>query len=780
MLNHKFYSLLFLLVGWSSIQLMAEEVGVHRFATYNVRYVNPKNGDTGEKLWANRRQYVVRNITGYDFDVVGMEEVTGNNVDPQTGKSQLQDLRDMLTDYADFAVEREGRNYEYNAIFYKKAKYSLLEKGYFYVNEHPETPGAGWGAELPRSCLWVHLSVKNTGQDFYFFCTHANYGPTESGIQSGRLIGSKVCEIAGNKPVVLVGDFNMVRDNHEEAYRGYASRLYDLALTTPLNQCLPADGPQIKITTSEWTPAANHPSGQEYDYIFYDHMEPLSRHIITEYYPESGRTVNPSDHYPLMGRFRLQSAPRPTSFHASDNASLAQALASVTMGDTLCLTAGTYPLAQAIEPACSMVISGGWDDSFSAQTGYSHFAADGLQGALINVPHYFNMTLDHIELSGAANTATTGGGAIYSFGPEVHLQHCYIHDNTASAFGGGVVHKGEQITIHDCIFEANSSNIGGALYCQERDLVVLHDSRFRSNTATFGAAVELADFHLLDMQRSAFVDNTASAHGAVDIAPEKAPLAAHILNCSFLNNTLSAQKGMASITKRYGGTAIWADMTDQNIQLNIGLCSFMGNHCSFNGLDENLAGGALAVFKAKLCLMDNLVIANNRTIADNQPCWHDLYTTTDVNFWRNTYNLYSDSPVLTGWEQHITATFGGTLSDDGIYIPQVLPSGAYPVLKKTLGSYNLACLPTNQRLCESTFTYDLNGDGTIGGYIAWDMLNNQRAVRSCIGAVEYTGDEQDLKSLSAEDYKTTKVLQNGQILIIGKQQIFTINGIRLQ
>ena len=51
----------------------AEEVGVHRFANYNVRYVNASNGDTGEQLWANRREYVVRNITEYDFDIVGMD-----------------------------------------------------------------------------------------------------------------------------------------------------------------------------------------------------------------------------------------------------------------------------------------------------------------------------------------------------------------------------------------------------------------------------------------------------------------------------------------------------------------------------------------------------------------------------------------------------------------------------------------------------------------------------------------------------------------------------------
>ena len=71
--------ILFILPLLMAITLHAEEAGVHRFANYNIRYVNASNGDTGEKLWANRRTYVVKNITGYDFDIVGMEEPASHN-----------------------------------------------------------------------------------------------------------------------------------------------------------------------------------------------------------------------------------------------------------------------------------------------------------------------------------------------------------------------------------------------------------------------------------------------------------------------------------------------------------------------------------------------------------------------------------------------------------------------------------------------------------------------------------------------------------------------------
>ena len=777
--------ILFILPLLMAITLHAEEAGVHRFANYNIRYVNASNGDTGEKLWANRRTYVVKNITGYDFDIVGMEEVTGNNKDATTGKSQLQDLRDMLTGYADHSVEREGKGYSYNSIFYKTSKYDLIDKGFFYVNEHPETPGNSWGADIPRTCIWVHLRDKASAQDFYFVCTHVNYGADECGIQSGKLIGNRIRAVVGQTPMVMVGDFNMSRSAHEEAYRGYASHFYDLALTTPVNQCLPADGPQITATTTQWTPATPSSTGSEFDYIFYDHMEPLSRHIITQYYPEYGRTVNPSDHYPVLGRFRLGSQNHKTALYATDKASLLTAMAEVTHEDTIYLAAGTYEFTQPITPGCSFTLSGGWNASFTEQTGLSHFKASGLTESLINIPHYYNLTLDHIELSGGNSNTLSGGGAIYSYGPDLQLIGCTIHDNSASGVGGAIAHKGEHLTLSDCLFNQNSAPTGGAVWCQLRDKVTIHDCRFIANTATAaGGAVEALGFSVLDVQRSAFISNSAATHGALDITPATAPQGAHILTCSFLGNTVTAKKGLAATTKRYGGAGLWADMADVSIPLNIGLCTFMGNHLAFNGTAENFAGAALAIFKGKVCLMDNILLANEQTIADNAPVWADLYTVdNDVNLWRNTYNLLSSSSEISGWEEDIVNTFGGELKD-GQYVPSDKSDGTYPIYKKILLEYNFACLPSNQRLCESAFTYDLNGDGSVSGYVVRDQLNRQRALQSCIGAVEYSGSDSrdgiETPSLQGRSGEATKIIRNAQLLLIRNNKTYDIYGRLIQ
>lgn len=282
----------------------AEEPDVHRMATFNVRYCNPANGDAGDKLWANRREFVGGIVHDYAFDVVGMEEVIGNNSDPQTGRSQLQDLRDMLPEYDDWAVEREGRKYEHNVIFYRRDRYELLDKGKLYLNEHPDTPGPGWttgtNENLPRALAWVKLRDKASGGAFFFAVAHTNYGATQSGIESCRLIGRRMAELAGDESIVVVGDFNMRRADHRQAWLGMAYYLVDAALCTETS-CVPKGS--ITHTASNWLPATDPGCrGSEFDYVFFKRMKALSRMIITEDY---GRPIAPSDHFPLMVRFRL-------------------------------------------------------------------------------------------------------------------------------------------------------------------------------------------------------------------------------------------------------------------------------------------------------------------------------------------------------------------------------------------------------------------------------------------------------------------------------------------
>ncbi len=754
--------------------LKAEEAGVHRFANYNVRYANPNNGDTGEKKWSNRKDYVKKIIVDYDFDIVGMEEVTGNNKDEVTGKSQLQDLRDMLTDYADWAVEREGKNYEYNVIFYKKEKYELLDKGCFYMNTHPDTPGEGWstGSEgnLPRALGWVRLRDKASGQDFYFAVVHINYGLYSSGIESCKLIGQRLRKIAGQTPIVLVGDFNTRRDDHETAYKGVGSHLYDLALTAPVNVCLPESGPQLTSTTTEWTPAKNSSSGSEFDYIFYDHMEPLSRHIITEYYPELGRTVNPSDHYPLLGRFRLESANHPTRFYASDDASLRKALEEVTMEDTICLKEGMITLTEQIVPKCSFTIIGGYNDDYTQIRGTTTLTLQNPTSSMVSIPHYYSLTLENIELKAGQTNYLSGGGAIYSQGANLSLKNCMFTDNKANT-GGAISTMVDSLYISGCLFSGNSAQYGGGVYAKVRTHVQVEDCRFFDNEATDGgAAMMVAEFNTLFVQRSSFYNNESTKCGTLYIYPTETALSANLLNNCFLNNHLTAKSGLAAVVKYYGGAAVNARMNNGSQLFNIAHCTIMGNRISYSGSStSSFTGAAVNLFSGKACSMNNLIIGNSMSLSDGSMQWSDMNVSSDTELWRNTFTLTSASQEIPEWENNISQTFGGKL-EDGVYEAEVKDDGSYPLLQKTLSGYDIACLPTTQRLCEGAFSYDINGDGTIGGYISHDMLNRPRTIKSCIGALEFTGTDTGLTDMESS---VTDMLQGGNV------HIYTLTGIEV-
>ena len=283
------------------------------------------------------------------------------------------------------------------------------------------------------------------------------------------MVGERISQLAGQTPVVLVGDFNMSRSSHKEAYQGYSSHFYDLALTAPANQCLPADGPQITATTTGWTPAIDDPTGNEFDYIFYDHMKPLSRHIITQYYPEAGRTINPSDHYPVLGRFRLGSI-----FYATDAASLQTALSNATMGNEIRVQAGTYYGNFQMKEGVN--VSGGWDANFETQTDYASILDAQENGRVLEQPANFttltiwsNFTIQNGKLTAISATPANGLGAGVALGKKGQVKHCLIQNNTFSyngnCMGGGVgndaVDAATDVCAEDCWIRNNSGTHGG-------------------------------------------------------------------------------------------------------------------------------------------------------------------------------------------------------------------------------------------------------------------------------------------------------------------------------
>jgi len=170
--------------------------------SFNVRYINQKDGVNN---WNNRKEKVAEVIASNNVDIAGLQE---------PWKDQIRDLKKLLPEYAWFGWSRDnGKSKgEFVPIFYKKDKFSIVEKGIFWLSETPEKIGSkGWDVKYPRIVVWARFKEKLSGKEFYFFNTHL--GGDIARYESAKLLRNKIDDMADGLPVMVTGDFNSVPDS---------------------------------------------------------------------------------------------------------------------------------------------------------------------------------------------------------------------------------------------------------------------------------------------------------------------------------------------------------------------------------------------------------------------------------------------------------------------------------------------------------------------------------------------------------------------------------------
>lgn len=252
--------------------------------SFNIRYDNPR--DSGN-LWKDRLPVVASLIRFHEFDIVGTQEGLLN---------QINDLQNNLPEYRHYGLGRDDgkQKGEHSAIFYKKEKFNLLDKGDFWLSQTPEKPGPGWDARLNRICSWVKLQEKETGKSFFFFNVHYDHQGVEARKESSKLVLEKIRAIAGKEPVILAGDFN--GDHQSEWYKTLAE----------------AEGLKDSYRLAK-DPYVNNGSFNSFgkslgrteiiDHIFVSPAFAVKRYgILTDTY--NGKF--PSDHYPVLVSLMMQ------------------------------------------------------------------------------------------------------------------------------------------------------------------------------------------------------------------------------------------------------------------------------------------------------------------------------------------------------------------------------------------------------------------------------------------------------------------------------------------
>ena len=257
--------------------------------TWNIRYDNA--GD-GADRWRNRKDWVAEIIQREKVDLAGFQEVL---------VGQFHDLQQRLPEFAAYGVGRDDgkERGEMSPIFYRKARFELLDKGTFWLSTTPDEPGSkGWDAALPRVASWLKLKDQQTKETLFVLNTHFDHQGNKAKRESAALIAKQVREKFSAHPVIFLGDLNSLPDS--VPYETLAAKGTD---DVPLLRDAYEIAKSKEGPDSTWNGFKKIVPGSRIDYLFATrHWEIEKLSTLTD--QRDGRF--PSDHLPVICRLLLK------------------------------------------------------------------------------------------------------------------------------------------------------------------------------------------------------------------------------------------------------------------------------------------------------------------------------------------------------------------------------------------------------------------------------------------------------------------------------------------
>jgi endonuclease/exonuclease/phosphatase family metal-dependent hydrolase len=175
-----------------------------RVMSFNVRNSNAQDG---ENVWSKRTDLFFQTIARFDPDLIGFQEVLANQYDL---------IAERMKDHAFSGVARDDgkRKGEWSSIGYRKARFTLVKSGDFWLSEKPTEIGSkSWDAALTRICSWARLRERATGREFVFANTHFDHKGVIARQEASRVLSVELSKIAAGVPAILTGDLNVTEDN---------------------------------------------------------------------------------------------------------------------------------------------------------------------------------------------------------------------------------------------------------------------------------------------------------------------------------------------------------------------------------------------------------------------------------------------------------------------------------------------------------------------------------------------------------------------------------------
>jgi endonuclease/exonuclease/phosphatase family metal-dependent hydrolase len=179
--------------------------------TYNVRFASLQKPNA----WPDRRPVMKECIASIDADIFGTQEGLFE---------QLKDIARDLPQYDWIGLGREGGSKgEFMAIFYKRARFDVLEYDHFWLSDTPNMiASTTWGNSVRRMVTWARFKDLKTDRQFYLVNTHFDHQVQPAREKSAALLLERVKALKPELPIIVTGDFNA---------KAGANKAYDILTT---------------------------------------------------------------------------------------------------------------------------------------------------------------------------------------------------------------------------------------------------------------------------------------------------------------------------------------------------------------------------------------------------------------------------------------------------------------------------------------------------------------------------------------------------------------------
>jgi endonuclease/exonuclease/phosphatase family metal-dependent hydrolase len=249
-----------------------------RVLSFNVRYPSK---DDGANVWEQRRETFIHFLQMANADFIGAQELFA---------LQGQYIVEKLPEYKWFGLSRRGNSEdEHMGIFYRHAKYDLLESGNFWLSPTPDVVmSSAWNMSLPRMVTWGRFRIKESGKQLYLVNTHFPHRrqDAEARLECAKVLAAFLAKLPAGAAIILTGDFNT--DASGPVFELLTQRLTD---ARPAN----AGGTFHGFT--------GQPGQDRIDWILYSGPLQLTEARILDQ-ALNGRF--PSDHFPVLAAFSVR------------------------------------------------------------------------------------------------------------------------------------------------------------------------------------------------------------------------------------------------------------------------------------------------------------------------------------------------------------------------------------------------------------------------------------------------------------------------------------------